>query len=75
MFILGKYEIELKYNNGVHQTFEFDNFIKAKKQFNDFINCVKPLKAILMDYMGHRIIEATYNIKDRKYTYEKERGF
>lgn len=74
MGILGIYEIEMKYCNGEYQSFLYDNFIKAKRQFEDFLNCVKPLKAILYDYMGHRIIEATYNIKTRKYTYERERG-
>lgn len=74
MGILGKYEIEMEYCNGDYQSFMYDNFVKAKRQFDDFLNCVKPLYAVLTDYMGHKIIEATYNIKTRKYTYERERG-
>lgn len=74
MAVLGRYEIEMEYCNGEFQTFLYDNFVKAKRQFEDFIKSVKPLYAVLTDYMGHKIIEATYNIKTRKYTYERERG-
>lgn len=75
MGVLGKYEIEMEYCNGDYQSFMYDNFVKAKRQFEDFLKSVKPLYAVLMDYMGHKIICATYDRKTRKYNYERERGF